>query len=631
MGREDVVAVNGFLLLAFPFFGLRDTAGMKNKKIPIEFWISFSFLVFQIPLEATDYLSYRVDQQSTGQNLSETVLTPTSIVSGSFKKMWTTPVDGNIYAQPLYQANVSITSAGHQGVNAVVFAASEHDTVYAFEAKTGTILWQRSLLDPKYALPGVATITTVPFKDVAGPPDITPEIGITGTPVIDGLHGYLYVVGKSKQIVSADIAHPLYAYTLFKIAISDGSVNGFRIIAATYQVGPNFGDYVYRTADDPAADQDPFVMGSGDGAITINGESRVYFNAMRQMNRPGALLFAGDIYLAFASHTDRDPYHGWLLSFDANTLKLNGAFNTTPNGGRGGIWQSGGIPTVDADGNFYFTTGNGTFDGTSDPAATGLDANGFPLKGNYGDCFVKLGRDGKTTAATQGLNGWGFKVLDYFSPMENQVLDQNDLDFGSGGAILLPDSAGSSSHRHLAAVVAKTGKLYLLDRDNMGKFSPTNDNIVAGLANAVHGQAPIGDGLGQGSYGTPAWFNGSLYLSSCDDVVKSFTVTNATISSAPLSSSTDSDGRRQGSPMVSASGTANGLVWVASFGNDVLRAYDAQDLSKEYWTSPKGPAPDAVGTVVKFSTPTVADGMVFVGTMNTVCGYGLGATATPTP
>jgi hypothetical protein len=575
--------------------------------------ILLALLSFSPALRATNVLSYHYDQQNTGQDLTETTLTPANVVPGSFMKRWVRLTDGYIYAQPLYMEGVNIATGPHQGVHNTVFVATEHDSLYAIDAPTGQLLWHRSLLTR--GLPGAILITSVPSKDTETT-DLVPQIGITGTPVIDGSSGFLYVAAKTKQVLSSDPARPRWVYTLFKISIQDGGILSSNIFAATYIGGKG---YVYRTNDDPSVSQDPFVPGSGDGNITVNNQSRVYFNALRQMNRPGALLYNGSLYLAFASHGDNYPFHGWLLSFDAGTLTLNGVFNTTPNGGDGGIWQAGGIPAVDEEGYFYMLTGNGSFDGYG--GVTGLDVNGFPVRGDYGDCFLKLALDPTTTQANQNTNGWGFKVIDYFAPMDNQTLAQNDTDLGSGGLMILPDSAGSEAHPHLVIGAGKEGKVYLVDRDNMGKYSPYADNVVQSQANAFNGA---------GSFSSPAYFNGNFYWAGAGNNAQIFSISNASFSGTAISESSDGFSWPGGTPTITADGTNNALMWVIDRGSNQLRVYDAQDLTQEYWNSDMEQSRDNLGPVVKFTTPTVADGLVFVGTTRGVYAYG-GAPPPPSP
>jgi hypothetical protein len=506
-------------------------------------------------------------------------------------------------------AGVTITRGTATSVHDTVFAATENDTLYAMDAHTGAGLWSRSLRTA--GLPGVDLITAVPSGDTHSSV-LVPTIGVTGTPVIDASNGFIYALASTKQFLRGD-PRPRWVFTLFKITIGNGAIAASHIIAATYIDKHGF---EFRTADDPSAAQDPFVYGDGDGSITVNGQTRVYFNALREFNRTGAVLYNGTVFLAFASHGDIPPYHGWVLGFDAATLNPTGVFNATPNGGDGGIWESGGIPALDTgtDGDLYFSTGNGTFDGISNGSggAFGLDANGFPALGNYGDCIVKLASDATTSASNQNINGWGFKVVDYYSPPDTQYLNENDFDLGSGGILILPDSAGSTAHPHLLAGGGKDGKLYLIDRDAMGKFNAVVDTSVQTFPEAYD----------EGCFSTPAWFNGNLYCVGAGSTARVYPVSNATVATTPLSQSKENFIYSGATPTISASGTSNALVWVIDWWASTLRVYDAQNLAKEYWTSNSAPNhKDKLARTVKFTTPTVADGSVFVGTANAVYAY----------
>ena len=372
-------------------------------------------------LPSVNVLTYHNDNSDTGQNLKETLLTPANVNSSSFGKFFSVGVDGQVYAQPLYMSGVSITV----GAN----------SVYAIEADSGAILWQDSFIKPS------AGITAVPNGDVNSG-DLQPEIGITSTPVIDPGTNTIYVEAKTKE-VRPDGSH--YVHHLHALDLASGSEK----LGGPVVIADSLGDtYV----------SGPVVNGSGDGR---DGSGHVPFDALRQMNRPALTLAGGTVYLGFASHGDNFPYHGWVLGYSAQTLQLTAAFNTTPDGGSGGIWQSGGRITADGQGNLYFMTGNGTFDST-------LNAQGFPSNGDYGDSFVKLASDPNSSAANQNINGWGLKVVDYFTPFNQDGLNAGDVDLGSGAPVLVPDSAGSSAHPHLLMGMGKEGRAYLVDRDNMG-------------------------------------------------------------------------------------------------------------------------------------------------------------------
>jgi hypothetical protein len=547
---------------------------------------------------STNVITYHNDNSSTGQNLNETVLTPGNVNSNAntFGKLFATGVDGQVYAQPLYVAGVNITTGANQGTHNVVFVATEHDSLYAIDADNGTVLWQDPLL---HAVHG-GTVSSVPSADVNNG-DLAPEIGVTATPVIDAGTGTLYVEAKTKE-VAADGSH--YIHQLYAVNLADGSFKFGGPVVIADSVGDT---YV----------SGPTVHGTGDGSS--NGT--VFFDALRQLDRPALTEDDGNIYLAFASHGDHGPYHGWVLSYSAATLALNGVLNTTPNGSAGGIWQSGGLIAVDAQGNLYFETGNGTFDTT-------LNAAGMPQSGDYGDSFVKVALDPTTSATNQNVNGWGLKVVDYFTPFDQANLNNGDLDLGSGGLVLLPDSVGSAAHPQLLVGAGKEGRIYLIDRDNMGHFDPNTDHVVQETSNTAI----------SGSFGTPAYFNGQIYyvggsnIGNANDVGKTFSISGGQMSLTPTWQGPDSYGYPGATPSISANGTTNGIVWALDKGSNELRAYDAGGFNTELYTSATDSSRDALtGSVVKFSVPTIADGQVYVGTSDALNVYGLIPQATQPP
>ena len=483
-------------------------------------------------------LTYHNDDARTGLNPNETVLTPAKVNTNSFGKLFTRAVDGYTYAQPLCMTNVSIAG---KGIHNVVFVATEHDSVYAFDAQSNTgsnsmPLWRTSYINP------AAGITTVPNGDV-GSGDIVPEIGITATPVIDATRSTLYVLAKTKQ-------NGNYVQTLHALDITTGLDRTNVVIQAS-------------------------VPGTGDGSA--NG--MVPFDSLREHDRPGLVLLNGVVYASFASHGDNGPYHGWVIGYNGQTLQQVGVFNTTPNGGLGGIWQSGAAPATDTNGNIYFETGNGTFS-TDNPD---MSAN------NFGDSFVKLSTSG------------GLSLADYFTPFNQDSLNSVDEDLGSGGPLLLPDSVGSTGHPHLLVGCGKEGKIYLVDRDNMGQFSALNDNqIVQEIPNAVGG-----------TWSMPAFFNGHIYYHGAGDVLKSFRVSNGHIIPTPDSQGAVQFGFPGATPAVSANGTNSGIVWelrtdaYGSSGPAELHAYDANNVAMELYASSQMASRDDPGPAVKFTVPTV--------------------------
>lgn len=509
-------------------------------------------------LDTTAVLTFHNDNSRTGQNTNETVLTPANVSTNSFGKLFTYPVDGYVYAQPLVLTNVSIPG---KGIHNVVFVATEHNSVYAFDADNGagtnaTPLWHTSFINPG------AGITTVPSTDV-NCPDLTPEIGISSTPVIDPATGTIYVAAKSRELTNAVTS---YYYKLHTLDVRTGA--------------EKFGGPVIIQ---------PVSAGNGDGN---DDAGHVPFYALRELNRAALLLNNGVVYIAFSSHCDNPPYHGWLVGIDSQTLAQVSMLNTTPNGSDGGIWQAGGGPAADANGNIFLVTGNGTFN---------------PINSNYGDSFLTI------AVTTNGLT-----VADYFTPYNQSTLNDEDHDVGSGGSLLLPDAAGSIAHPHLMVSASKEGTIYLVDRDNMGHYNITDDSqIVQALV------AAIGP-----SFGAPAYFNGKLYYLGIFDALSAYSINNGAIDTGSLTVNGTTFRFPGATPSVSANGTNNAIVWViqadAAFnsGPAVLHAYDAYNVANELYSSKLAGTRDNPGPAVKFSVPTVANGKVYVGTQNSLSVFG---------
>jgi hypothetical protein len=538
---------------------------------------------------ATNLFAYHGNSTaSTGQKLAEFALTPANVNTNSFGKLFSSPIDGQVYAEPLCVAGVNV-----QGIHNVMYVATEHDSVYAIDADSGQVLWQDSFINPS------AGITTVPSADVSSQ-DINPEYGITGTPVIDPASNTLYVVANTKEIRSGS-NHNVYRLHALDVSSGQEKFGGPVVIADTIWNGGNNFSFV----------SGPYVFGSGAGGV--NG--KITLNAVRQLERTALTLVNGNVYFAFGSHNDTDPYHGWVLGYNAQTLQLSAVFNSTPNGSRGGIWLSGGKIVSNPQGNFYLSTGNGTFD-------TSLNSGGFPSQGDFSDAVIKLVIDPGSSPTNQNQNGWGLKVADYFVPFNQQTLANNDTDLGSGGPMILPDSLGSAAHPHLLVTAGKEGRLYLIDRDNMGKFDPNTDHVVEEQTNA----------LGNGAYDTPALFNNTFYYAAFNDTAKTFSIADAYFSPVPTSVSKDTYGFPGSTPMLSSNGAINGIIWEIDHGSNQLRAYDATTYAKELYTSAQAPnGRDQLGTTNKFTVPGIVNGKVYVGTANSLVAYGLLQTQTTAP
>jgi hypothetical protein len=434
--------------------------------------------------------------------------------------------------------------------------ATEHGSVYAFDADsingtTSTSLWKTSTL-------GSGETTS----DNRGCGQVSPEIGITATPVIDRSRNSIYVVAMSKNSSG----------TYFQ-----------RIHALDLTTGQElFGGPMNITATYP---------GTGDNSSGGN----VVFDPKQYKERPGLLQINGSIYTTWSSHCDARPYTSWVMAFSADTLAQTGVLNLVPNGSEGGIWMAGTAPGADAAGNLFFIIGNGTFDTT-------LNSSGFPADGNCGNCFVKLS------------TSTGLKLADYFTP-HNTVAESNaDTDFGSGGGILMLDVTDSGGNtRHLAVGAGKDSIIYVVDRDAMGKFNASTDQIYQ----EISGQ------LGGGVFSMPAFFNNTVYYGAVGDALKAFPVTTAKLAAAPSSQSTHHFGYPGTTPSVSANGTTNGIVWAIENGGAVLYAYDATDLTKELYNSNQAANNRDHFSGNKFITPMVVNARVYVGTANSVAVFGL--------
>jgi outer membrane protein assembly factor BamB len=497
-----------------------------------------------------DVLTYHNDIGRTGQNLNETILTPANVNATTFGKVGFFAADGKVDAQPLFVESLAIAGGTHN----VLYVVTEHDSVYALDADSGTQLWQVSTLGKN----------ETPSDDL-GCGQITKEIGITSTPVIDrsrGAHGTIYLVAMSKDASGG------YHQRVHALDLASGAelLNGPTEVAATYP---------------------------GNGANSSNGH--VVFAPAAYAERAGLLLLGGVIYTTWTSHCDLGAYTGWIMAYSADTLQQTSVLNLTPNGSGGAIWMSGAGPASDGT-SIYLMGGNGTFDTT-------LNSNSFPAQGNFGNSFVKLGTTG------------GLAVADYFA-MSNTVQESNaDEDLGSGGALVLPDLTDANGVvQHLTLGTGKDDIIYVLNRDSMGKFNAASNNIYQEIQETMHG----------GEFGMPAYFNGRVYFGSVGDNLKAFTVTNALLSTAPTAQTSMTFAYPGTTPSISANGSANGIVWAAENGTTAaLHAFDPANLAVELYNSNQMGTRDQFGAGNKFITPMIANGKVYVGTTNGVAVFGL--------
>jgi len=527
--------------------------------------------------------TYHNDIARTGQNLQEYALTPATVASAKFGKLWACTLDGDVYAQPLYVAHLTIADAVHN----VVFIATEHDSVYAFDADASTcvIYWHVSFVN-------ATTITPVPASVAYQSTqlqnwDILNEIGITGTPVISAVERTLYVVAKT-QVTNAnnDVSYHDHLHAL-ALATGREQTNSPVDISAT----------------------------------TVSKSGKLTFSSIIQNQRPALLLAnytnGAAVYIAWSSFSDLGAYHGWVVGYDAQTLAQVAAWSDTPNGVKGGIWMSGDGIASDSSGSLFLSTGNGTFDDSADivpPLAPNND---------FGESFVKLDPSELT-------------VSDYYTPSQNATWTAKDEDLASSGVAILPDGVGPTGHPNVFVASDKEGHLWLIDRDLMSRFSPTSDNTVQYLT--LPGIAACDLNC---TFSTPAYYNGTVYIGEVVNPVMAFALTDGLFSeSAGIANASSVSSELYGfpgtTPAISASPAGDAIVWVldtnangtytqspfAALGPAVLRAYSATNLAKTLYSSSRL-ARDTAGNAVKFATPVIANGHVYVVGSHQLTVYGL--------
>jgi len=510
----------------------------------LTFVISVLCLGFSLAWGQTDVLTQHNDNTRAGLNSNETRLTPANVNVNTFGKLFTQSVDGIIVGQPLYASNVLMNDGR---VHNVVYIATQHNTVYAFDAdntlgNNASPLWAVSLNDGG---------TSDPIADYGCTGTHYTEIGITGTGVIDPGKTTFYVVAKT---LNGSVRN----FSLHALDIATGSerLGGPVIIAGTA----------------------PSSNGSGT------------FNPIYQMQRPAQLLQNGAIYIGFGGNgCDTFAYNGWLFAYNAQTLQQESAFLITPDGKRGSIWQGGSGPAVDADGNIYVATANGTYDG--------------PAGGNdYGDSVLKM-----------GWNGNVFGVLDFFTPYNQLQLAQEDLDLGSSGPVVLPDQPGLYPHELVAG--GKEGALYLINRDELGQFSADADNVIQSIPNAVASELA----------GVPSYWNSNLYVGGDVDYIKQYALVNGLLTQQPVSQTTVLfGGTGPASTSITANGNSNGILWAIRHTSPALFAFDPTNLANKFYDSTQAlSARDKLIPVVRFVTPTISDGKVYIGGTAALEVYGL--------
>jgi hypothetical protein len=654
-----------------------------------------------------DVLRYHYDLSLTGQNLQEQLLhpgpgsDPTALNATNFGTLFSSPIDGQAYAQPLYKSNVVIPG---QGMHNVAFLATEHDSVYAFDADNGTQYWQHSFIDPAHG------ITTTPYYELSTP-DLFPEIGITGTGVIDASTNTLYQVVKTREVRADGGVHYVQKLHALDLATGADKFGGPYQLGDTHVATPAPGS---RAPVPVFANETTAIVVPGSGGESSGGANPlVSFSAEEENVRTSLQLVGNIVYIAFASHADFRPYHGWVIGFDKTTLQPIKVFNTAPNSDGVAIWESGGGMSVDAQGNLYFAVGNGfqlgpvtgititnpgsgytsaptvtisgngtgatatanisggmvtsvsitnpgssystatvTFSGggaTTQATGTVAIAAAFdPARGNYSESVIKIDPTPTWTPANPQM----MTVVDYFTPFNWQQLDSQDADLGSGGVLQLPDAVGSTDHRHLMIETGKQGRIYLIDRDNMGHINnpPNGPDLVVQTVTA--GQT--------GVWGNPAFFqtnptSGIIYYHGSGDVLKGYVITNGHIddASADILRSTFRSNFPGEQPSISADGISNptnpvnGIVWELQVDNAAgriqgvgdntaagpatLRAFRANDFSTVLYDSSQNGQRDFFGGSVKFTVPVVTNGHVLVGTADHFSVLGLFPAATAAP
>ena len=488
-----------------------------------------------------DVLTQHNDNARTGVNLRETVLTPVNVNKTQFGMLFKRTVDDQLYTQPLVVTGVGVDG----GTRDLVYVTTVNNSVYSFDAndsKASLPVWHVNFGTP-------ANVHSTDF----GCLDINGQMGIIGTPVIDRKRGVLYVVALTR---AGALAGPLSGFTQ-------------RLHALDLATG----------ADLP------------ESPVTIHAEG---FNALMQNQRPALMLANGMVYVGYASHCDKEPYHGFLIAYDAKTLNQVSVLNTSPTGSEASIWQSGQGPAADEEGNIYVVTGNGSWDGLR----------------NFSESFMKL---------TPRL-----KLLDWFTPTNHFDLDKHDTDLDSSGATLIPGT-------HLVLGGGKEGVLYTLDTRNLGHLG--DEHVIQHFkATASHLHSLV--------FWQSAKSGGLLYVWGQRDIAKVYKFDGDKLGETPWMTR---DIPNQGHPgamlSLSANGYKDGILWAAIHATGdswhesrpgILHAYDADDINHELWNSLEIPLRDDCGEYSKMAPPTIANGRVYLASFGSenmgtgqFCVYGL--------
>lgn len=518
----------------------------KHKQMDPGRFASLSLVVLaamsQQSLAQTSIITANSDSYRTNANLQETHLTPRSVRPGLFGKLGYFPADGQVYAQPLLVSNLGLPDGT---LHDVLYVTSMHNTVYAYDAgvpSAAGLLWKTSL-GPSFPVSLWNSSYT----------DLSPEVGILGTGAIDLGSGVLYVVSENLQNGSA-------AFSLHALDLATGAerMNGPVVISAAL---------------------------SGSGAGSVAGQ--LLFNPDQHLQRPGLLVANNSVYVAFGSHMDQSPWHGWIMTYDASDLTVQrGVFVTSPNGEGGAIWHSGRGLAADDAGSVYAMTGNGDFDET----------------GDFGESFLKF-------------SGSNLSLSDWFTPSDWQALSDIDADLSTGAAVI------PGTHNLVGG--DKYGQLYLVNGDSMGGLDSGGSPSPQTFTGAVIG----------GMFNFALWSQPEVsyvYVQGAQDVVKSYAVTNGAYDTIPASAGSDTVDQPRVGMTISANKSRDGILWetTGDFNEPsvpgTLHAFDASNLAIELWNSDMNSAQDSLGGLAKFSNPTVANGRVYIATTSSgVVVYGL--------
>jgi hypothetical protein len=553
-----------FLLVCI-LSGCKKTETNKNNPPP-----------FQPNTQHISVVTQHNDNTRAGLNNQELKLTTSNVNPTQFGKLFSLPVDDQVYAQPLMVGNLSIGSANHN----VVFIATVNNSVYAFDGDNGSLYWKSN-----YTQSGMRTANSTDMSSSWCNPytDFKYNIGIVGTPVIDTTTQTIYFVARSTD-------GNVFVQYLHAVNIVNGKEQSGSPVAISAS-----------------------VSGTGDGNIS----SVVSFDPRRNNQRQGLALVNGVVYISFASHCDWNPYHGWILGYNAQSLQQQTVYNDTPDGENGGLWESGQGIAADAQGNLYVVSGNGTVGQGNLFISTGNGTDENNPNPNPSDPTNRGESAMKLTPSGSNL-----QLSSYFTPTNYLNLNINDLDYGVMGTMLIPNT-----NYYLTG--CKDGNLYLLDKDNMGGYSNS--------ANQVQQTIPLNASL----HCQPTYYKGSntefVYVWSENDQLRGLPFdrgSNTFTGSQVVSNVSGPTGGCGTDLSVSSNGTLDGtgILW-ASYANTgdagntvspgILRAFDASDITKQLWNSNQN-ASDQVGSYSKFCSPTIANGHVYLATFsNSVAVYGL--------